>query len=659
MILKLKNNIFSKLALLSIFLSFPVIAASQNDEPNKPIPDSAQQMLKRANDLADREKFFEAAAEAQKAIVKAPNFLQAHIKYINVKAYFMEQYDEVKAEYETLTTKNPSNPVYPAALAAALFTESPANKNRWFEAVIKLAPDWAWSHYAQSQLMLEKEPETAAAELLKMIEKESDAPQPYTQVVFILESRLKKFDDAIAVSEKMVRQKELRASGQSNLWRLRYNKAKGSEEAKAALRRELSQVAATSNDIALLAAARSAYTSLLKDKDAAQSVEQKIKRLDPTWYPERGTIQVMMVLDVTGPRSDFYAGRQIAILNKMPAFDADSQEQITQLEYLLTLNPNAKLKKTIYHRLINLAVQTKNHKEAVKYGDALLKVAPEDSSILSLAASLLADQKLELDKALGYARRAEELSREFQPVKDLSLVAGKKGLEEYYAPEKQKERHNALRARVLDAYGWVLFRMGKANEAETKIREAVELNRSEKNLSHLSEVLRSLYRIEEADRFALEAKNEYVAGIRRKFKNEPSKDFELSTLDNRRVKLSDLKDKIVMVNFWATWCKPCVQEMPVFINIYNKYKNQGFEILAITVDDTESRPLVAKFAKQHNLNFPVLYDEGVAKLYNVHAYPTTFFIDRKGNIRYQSLGFNIENAERDLEIIIEELMKDS
>ncbi len=201
--------------------------------------------------------------------------------------------------------------------------------------------------------------------------------------------------------------------------------------------------------------------------------------------------------------------------------------------------------------------------------------------------------------------------------------------------------------------------MGKTTEAETKLREAIKISRSEKYLSHLSDALRNLNRLEEAEQFALEAKNEYRAGVRRKFKNEASKDFELASIDGRKIKLSDLKGKVVMVNFWATWCKPCIKEMPVFVKVYDKYKDQGFEILAITVDETESRPQVINFATKQKINFPVLYDEGTAKLYGVHGYPTTVFIDKQGNVRYRSLGFSIENAERDLRIIIEELMKDS
>jgi thiol-disulfide isomerase/thioredoxin len=190
------------------------------------------------------------------------------------------------------------------------------------------------------------------------------------------------------------------------------------------------------------------------------------------------------------------------------------------------------------------------------------------------------------------------------------------------------------------------------------LRESIKLDRNERKLSRLSKVLRTLNRIEESEKVAEEAKNEYTESLKRRFTNLPSKDFELSTIEGRKVKLSDLKGKVVMVNFWATWCQPCIKEMPLFVKTYEKYKDRGFEILAISVDDLEDRPKITSLASRLNINFPVLYDEGIAKLYQAKSFPTTVFIGKDGNIRYQNFGLIMETAERDLSIIIEELLKD-
>jgi peroxiredoxin len=98
--------------------------------------------------------------------------------------------------------------------------------------------------------------------------------------------------------------------------------------------------------------------------------------------------------------------------------------------------------------------------------------------------------------------------------------------------------------------------------------------------------------------------------------------------------------------------------MPLFVKTYEKYKDHDFEILAISVDDLEDRPKITSLASQLNIKFPVLYDEGIAKLYEAKSFPTTIFIGKDGNIRYQNFGLIMETAERDLGIIIEELIKD-
>lgn len=648
------HNIFLKAVLLFLFANVSIIYGTQTgEELNKPVPQAAWQSFKRANALAERENFAQSLSELKKVIATAPHFLPAHIKYINVKAYFLGQFNETKSEYEALSGKNPSNPIYPAALAVGFFTEPQSERNKWFESVMRLAPDWAWGRYAKAQLLQDKEPEKAIAEYSEMIKKVPYAPHPYNQLIFLQNVKLKKIDDALMTAEKMSNHPDLRVSGLSSLWRLRLAKARTTEKAKEDLRQELSRLSASSNDISQLAAVRAAYNDLLKDKEAADAIEQKIKRIDPIWYPERGAIISYMSSGEDGSQSVTYAGRQLSIHNKLQAIDIylENQEQMSLLEQLLSLNPNATLKQSIYSRLLDLSQKSGNNAGVVKYGEALLAMNPKNSSTLAILAESLANQKKTLEKALAYASQAEELTKEFRLLKNIS--------DEYYSEQKQAERYKALRSSVLYSYGTVLFKLGKLAEAEIKLRESVNLARSEEKLSRLSEILRALNRTEEAERIALEAKNEYTASIKRKFKSEPAKDFELSTIDGRKVKLSDLKGKVVMVNFWATWCKPCLKEMPLFVKTYDTYKKQGFEILAVTVDEVEDHPKVVSFAGANKINFPILYDENVANLYGVNSYPMTFFINKQGNIRYQNAGLDLKNAERELEIVIEELLKEN
>ena len=109
--------------------------------------------------------------------------------------------------------------------------------------------------------------------------------------------------------------------------------------------------------------------------------------------------------------------------------------------------------------------------------------------------------------------------------------------------------------------------------------------------------------------------------------------FDLATLDGRRVKLSDFRGKAVLLNFWATWCSPCKVEMPWFVDLQNKYGSDGLVILGIAMDDSEASK-IAEFASEMGVNYPVLLGtDKVSEDYgNVEFLPTSFYINREGRI---------------------------
>ena len=88
---------------------------------------------------------------------------------------------------------------------------------------------------------------------------------------------------------------------------------------------------------------------------------------------------------------------------------------------------------------------------------------------------------------------------------------------------------------------------------------------------------------------------------------KPAKDFRVSAPDNRPLTLADFKGKVVFLNFWATWCKPCEEEMPGMERLYQKYKDKGLVVLAIS-EDADGAGAVAPFVKKHGLTFPVGLD---------------------------------------------------
>jgi peroxiredoxin len=117
-----------------------------------------------------------------------------------------------------------------------------------------------------------------------------------------------------------------------------------------------------------------------------------------------------------------------------------------------------------------------------------------------------------------------------------------------------------------------------------------------------------------------------------------AQNFVLKDLDGGAVSLEDYRGKIVLLNFWATWCLPCRVEMPSMQKLYHEFKNQDFTILAIDIQ--EDLGSVKAFREQYKLNFPILLDSdgSVGEVYGVRAIPTTYLVDREGYILGFALG---------------------
>jgi len=116
-------------------------------------------------------------------------------------------------------------------------------------------------------------------------------------------------------------------------------------------------------------------------------------------------------------------------------------------------------------------------------------------------------------------------------------------------------------------------------------------------------------------------------------------DFALPARDGSTVKLSDLKGQVVMINFWATWCGPCRQEMPLLGQLQSKYEPLGFTLLGVNVEPDSAGAV--SWLKGMNVDFPILFDRknAVAESFGVEGMPSSVFIDRAGNVRYVHRGY--------------------
>lgn len=116
-------------------------------------------------------------------------------------------------------------------------------------------------------------------------------------------------------------------------------------------------------------------------------------------------------------------------------------------------------------------------------------------------------------------------------------------------------------------------------------------------------------------------------------------DFELEAIGGGSLKLSNLRGKAVLLNFWATWCQPCKREMPWFVELQKEYAGQGLQVIGVAMDDASTAD-IAKFAKDMGVNYPILLGkEDVGLRYGgVNVLPTTFFLDRNGKVIAREFG---------------------
>ena len=135
---------------------------------------------------------------------------------------------------------------------------------------------------------------------------------------------------------------------------------------------------------------------------------------------------------------------------------------------------------------------------------------------------------------------------------------------------------------------------------------------------------------------------------------EAAPDFTLKDIEERDVKLSDYEGKVVLLNFWATWCGPCKIEMPWFVEFQQKYKDRGFSVIAVSMDE-EGWDVVRPFLDDLKPNFPVVIgnDEMGDEFGGVVALPTTFIIDKEGKIASSHQGLV---SKGDYEEEIEQLL---
>jgi thiol-disulfide isomerase/thioredoxin len=356
---------------------------------------------------------------------------------------------------------------------------------------------------------------------------------------------------------------------------------------------------------------------------------------------------------------------------------------IANLEGYLKKYPNSERQGEIEREIYKLSVKLRDRNRAIIYAERLVAGDEDNIDALTTLVAMLRERKADgdLTKALGYA---DELVKRFERILSTSLKPARSSSAQW---QERKDRGIAsvylmrgkahadlgaddkARADLTKSYqaaplAGAAFALGEIAEKRKDIDEAIDyylkafaisLNTDDEiDQKSLRRRIGQLYstkngseaglgdRLLKAYDAFIKERDERLAKLDPPNINEGIDDplkFTLTRLDGSSLKLGEQRGKVIVMNFWATWCGPCLTEMPLFEKAIAKYKeDKDVFFLAITTD--EDRERVAPFLKQYKFNLPVAYAEYLNDHFAISAIPTTIILDRKGEILFRQAGFN-------------------
>jgi thiol-disulfide isomerase/thioredoxin len=366
-------------------------------------------------------------------------------------------------------------------------------------------------------------------------------------------------------------------------------------------------------------------------------------------------------------------------LNKAMAEAASSTVDMTRvLEGFLKKYPNSTQRLEIERMLAKAAIDSKDDARTIQYGERVLATVPDDVLMLDRVANSLL--------ALGGKDRAERairLARKFEDIIDkLPVPQGKN------APQTQEDRDRA-EARALIYQSRAHMALGELEDAEHTAARAFDsypnaesarehatvllrLNRTDQAMDRLAEAfaipdLRAPENDRQTDRLKLgelySKKNGTEKGLgdmilsaydrtsslvelhrKKVLALDPNSaaqsplDFTITALDGKKIQLQTLKGKVIVFDFWATWCEPCRIQHPMYEDVKKTYANRD-DVVFLYLSADEDRDAVPNFILQQKWDRKVYYDDGLARLLQVTGIPTTVILDKQGHVSSRMNGF--------------------
>ena len=576
--------------------------------------ESAEMVFNQGIDYLYEGEWEKAGKSFKKAIELDPNFQKAHEYYQNVEFFFFERKEEIRTEYRERIKKDPQNAVLYVLLARILDRNSDERIELLEQAIAvdsTFTPaytqlPWAYRpNYEKAQDILSKglkiqphsvELLTAQATLFASMGKPERAQDLHRKIIT-------SYPDSIYTC---IVYRELASSEENDEKRIEL------------LEKTMTLMEQT--DFAFSDVYLDLYHAYEKtNPQKAVALAEKITQIRPPFYDRRAPFYAYQFLYNYWIKSDTTKAIDVAV----QALNSNSSNhniysylgfQLIQIE-----------------REIPLAIQLLNKAKKFDgpgqlWGRTVLGDTPRSQSGYS---KICEELDAYHDSLLG---RAKFVKKDYtEAIQHLSSAIGKMG------------------DSALDAEGY--FWLGRAYEKIEKWDDAMVAyanslaEREDKNVRKFAERLGS--RITGLKTSVPEKKvvtiDELIAEAQIK-KSMPAPDFQAETLDGKKVSLSDYQGKVLILDFWATWCGPCLAELPYFQELVNLYKDDP-SVAFLTISQDRSKDVVQKFLEQKGYTFPVIFDTGIGQLFEVEGIPLLIVIDKEGNIRYKHFGFDPNNVD--------------
>jgi thiol-disulfide isomerase/thioredoxin len=289
------------------------------------------------------------------------------------------------------------------------------------------------------------------------------------------------------------------------------------------------------------------------------------------------------------------------------------------------------------------AIEAHDDSRIIEYGERVLERQPDDLQILEqVTRALLAGGSKEAwERALKYARRYEELVRQMQ--KDNARAGVPSGPS---AAQWRNETDRGL-GRALCDEARASGNLGRLDEALALAQRAFEIYPSADSARETAHWYERLGKPEEAAR-VLEAYDRNVALIRTREltmrESDPNAqltdpmEFTLTGLDGQKLTMASLKGKVVVFDFWATWCEPCRGQHPLYAQVKQRFKDNS-DVVFLSIDTDEDREPVRRFLEEEKWPDQVYFEDGLSRALRIATIPTTIVIEKRGRVFSRMNGY--------------------